>query len=204
MSYERNGPRPVNLRPLGYDCRLSGLKADAWRKSVALSWRPEIVAASYDTNVAMPMFVGPDEAPEEFQLEMDPKLISDPFFSTFQLFREAQEAISFVPDRAMMQDFQLLYYSLVLPLRPPTGILAGILNAMEGEKITPPKYQEDRLGYEVLDGDGTSVTHTYLELDELCKFDPVYLGEAADKAAEQGFWIVAIDQISHPYWAPQS
>lgn len=201
MSSPKETGRKFSYRPLGYDLRLTGPRAEADRVARGLHWRPGRIAASYDSNVAPPMFVPPGAPAEPFQTAIDPRLISDPYFSTFGLFRSAREAISFIATREDARDFQLWYFALVWPQDPPGGILAGILNAMRGEEVAPPDLPVERLGYEVLDGDGASVTHTYH--DPGAAIDPARPGDEADRLARGGDWLVAVDRVLHPWWLPE-
>lgn len=203
MSSETKNGRSFDYRPLGYDLRLIGPRAAAARLQHGFDWRPNLVPASYDTNVAPSMFAKPGDPPEQFQTEIDPGLVSDSYFTTFGLFRSAREAISFIPDRDDARHFQLWYFSLILPQTPPSGIFAGILKAMEGEVVISPDLQIERLGYEVLDQDGASVTHTYYNIGNTVQIDPQNLGEAADGLANDGNWLVAIDRLTHVWWLPE-
>lgn len=202
MSSDRETGRKFSYRPLGYDLRLTGPRADADRLARGLHWRPGLVAASYDSNVAPPMFVPPGEPAEPFQTRIEPGLISDPYFTTFGLFRSAREAISFIPEREQARDFQLWYFALIWPQTPPEGIFAGILRAMQGEDVTAPDLPVERLGYEVLDGDGASITHIYN--DPGAAIDPARPGDEADRLARSGDWLLAIDRVLHAWWLPET
>lgn len=202
MSSETPDPDGAVLRPLGYDLRLVGPRADAYRQRIHLNWRPELLPASYDSNVAPPMFVaGPQaDAREDFQHALDDRLVSDSYFPTFGLFRSDREAVSFIEDRDTARDFELWRFSLIQPDHPPQGIFAGILGAMAGETIPPPDFPADRIGYEVLDGDGASVTHTWTDPGDAARIDPLHPRDTANLLARQGLWLVAIDRLRHPWW----
>lgn len=194
--------RRFSYRPLGYDLRMTGPRAEAHRLARGLHWRPGLIAASYDSNVAPPMFVAPGAHAEPFQTQIEPGLISDPYFTTFGLFRSAREAISFIPEREQLRDFQLWYFALVWPQNPPDGILAGILRAMQDEEVAAPDLSVQQLGYEVLDSDGASVTHTYHQPGAV--IDPARPGDEADRLARSGHWLMAIDRVLHPWWLPEA
>lgn len=187
------------LRRIGYDLRLTGGRADAYRAAIGLDWRPGIIAASYDTNVAPAMFVTDPATVEPFQQVIADKLLSDAYFPTFALFRSDREAVSFIPDRDLARDFQLWLFSLVVPDHPPQGIFAGILRAMQGEDIAPPDFPTEILGYEVLDQDGASVTHTWAAPGGLVVAqDDVRVW--ANELAGHGLWLMQIDRLNHPWW----
>lgn len=190
------------FRPLGYDLRLVGARADQFRAERGLHWRPHLLAASYDTNVCPGMFVPPDTPAERFQTALDPRQASASFFIAFQLFRSTLEAISFIPDRALARDFELWRFTLIRPQNPPGGVFAGILDAMRGEAVAQSGLPVERLGHEVLDSDGASVTHTHYGPD-LPPIDTARLGEEADRLADMGHWLMAIDRVTHPWWLPQ-
>lgn len=187
------------LRPLGYDLRLTGPRADAYRHDIGLDWRPRIVAASYDTNVAPALFVTDPAMRAPFQQVIDDRLLSDAYFPTFGLFRSDREAVSFVTDRDAVRDVQLWLFSLVMPDQPPPCVFAGILRAMTGETIAPPDFPTDLLGHEVLDQDGASITHLWATPgDQIAARDDIR-GWAEDLAA-RGHWLMRIDRLSHPWW----
>ncbi|WP_183154093.1 hypothetical protein [Paracoccus siganidrum] len=112
-----------------------------------------------------------------------------------------REAISVIPDRDEARHFRPWYLSPVWPQHPPQRIFAGILKAMERVEDSPPDLPLERLGYEILDGDGSSVTHTCYDAVPV---DPERLGASAGRLAVGGKWLLAIDRVIHPCWRNKS